>query len=44
MIAAGLFKYADDIALLFGVAPWTPALYFCFGVVAARVGEAASPS
>jgi hypothetical protein len=41
MIKAGLFQYADDIALLVGVAPWTPALYFCFGVVAARLGEVA---
>jgi len=42
MIAVGLFKYADEIALLFGVAPWTPLLYFCFGVVGARLGEVAA--
>jgi hypothetical protein len=42
LIKAGLFKYADEIALLFGVAPWTPALYFCFGVVGARLGEVAA--
>jgi hypothetical protein len=42
MIKAGLFQYAADIALLVGVAPWTPALYFCFGVVAARLGEVAA--
>jgi hypothetical protein len=41
-IKVGLFKYADDIALLVGVAPWTPALYFCFGVVGARIGEVAA--
>ncbi len=39
MIATGFFAYAREIALLFGVAPWTPLLYFAFGVVAARLGE-----
>ena len=42
MIATGFFKYADEIALLVGVAPWTPLLYFAFGVVAARLGELAA--
>jgi hypothetical protein len=31
--------YADDIDVLFGVAPWLPGLYLLFGVVAARLGE-----
>ncbi|CAN5925538.1 hypothetical protein BH11MYX4_BH11MYX4_67400 [soil metagenome] len=42
MITTGFFKYADELALLAGVAPWTPLLYFCFGVVAARLGELAA--
>lgn len=42
MVAAGLFQYAPEISLLRGVAPWTPLLYFCFGVVAARLGELAA--
>ncbi len=42
MIATGYFVYAREIALLAGVAPWTPILYFCFGVVAARLGELAA--
>ena len=42
MIATGFFEYAHEIALLFGVAPWTPLLYFGFGVVAARLGELAA--
>jgi hypothetical protein len=42
MVAAGLFEYAREISLLLGVAPWTPLLYFCFGVVAARLGELAA--
>lgn len=42
MIATGFFEYADEIALLVGVAPWTPLLYFAFGVVAARLGELAA--
>jgi hypothetical protein len=42
MAAAGLFRYADDIDVLFGVAPWLPALYFTFGIVAAQLGEIAA--
>jgi hypothetical protein len=34
-----VFEYADDIDVLFGVAPWLPGLYLLFGVVAARLGE-----
>ncbi len=42
LVAAGVFRYADDIDVLFGVAPWLPALYFVFGVVAAQLGELAA--
>jgi hypothetical protein len=42
LIALGYFEYAREIALLVGVAPWTPLLYFCFGLVAARLGELAA--
>ena len=38
---AGLARYADDSDALFGVAPWLPALYFAFGVVAALLAEIA---
>jgi hypothetical protein len=40
--AAGLSRYADDSDALFGVAPWLPALYFAFGVVAALLAEIGS--
>jgi hypothetical protein len=43
MVAAGVFEYADDADALAGVAPWLPALYFAFGVVAARLGELLAP-
>lgn len=39
MVQAGIFEYAAEIDGLWGVAPWLPALYFAFGVVAARLGE-----
>jgi hypothetical protein len=39
MVKAGVFRYADAIDPLAGVPPWLPALYFAFGVVAARLGE-----
>jgi len=42
LVAAGVFRYADDIDVLFGVAPWLPALYFVFGVVSAQLGEIAA--
>ena len=42
MVAAGLFRYAKDIDVLCGVAPWLPALYFAFGVVVAQLGEIAA--
>ena len=42
MVAMGIFRYADEIDVLAGVAPWLPALYFCFGVVAAQLGEIAA--
>ena len=35
----GVFRYAADTDGLFGVAPWLPALYFAFGVVASMLGE-----
>lgn len=34
-----VFRYADGINTLAGVAPWLPGLYAAFGVVAARLGE-----
>jgi hypothetical protein len=34
-----LAKYSSDADSLFGVALWLPALYFAFGVVAARLAE-----
>jgi hypothetical protein len=37
----GVFRYATDSDALFGVAPWLPALYFAFGVVAALLAEIA---
>jgi hypothetical protein len=39
LVAAGVSEYAEGIDGLFGVPPWLPALYFAFGVVAARLGE-----
>jgi hypothetical protein len=39
MVAAGVFEYGQGVDGLGGVAPWLPALYFAFGVVAARLGE-----
>jgi hypothetical protein len=38
----GVAKYATDSDALFGVAPWLPALYFAFGVVAALLAEIAA--
>jgi hypothetical protein len=35
------FKYANSSDSLLGVAPWLPALYFAFGVVASVLGELA---
>lgn len=43
LVKAGVFRYAEDIDVLFGVAPWQPALFFAFGVVAAHLGELAAP-
>jgi len=34
LAGVGVFRYADDANAFFGVAPWLPALYFAFGVVA----------
>ncbi|MGH8528362.1 MAG: hypothetical protein ACRETN_00760 [Nevskiales bacterium] len=42
LVQASIFRYADDIDVLFGVAPWQPALFFVFGVVAAQLGELAA--
>jgi hypothetical protein len=39
LAATDVAHYADDVNTLAGVAPWLPALYFAFGVVAARLGE-----
>ena len=39
LVAAGISEYTHGVDGLFGVAPWLPALYFAFGVVAARLGE-----
>ena len=41
MIAAGIFEYDDAIDHLLGIPFWLLALYFAFGVVAARLGELA---
>jgi hypothetical protein len=41
MSAAGIFEYAPSIDDVVGVPPWLFALYFAFGVVAARLGELA---
>ncbi len=34
-VAFDAFRYADDVDVLFGVAPWLPALHFLFGVAVA---------
>lgn len=39
VIEAGLAMYASSADGLFGVAEWLPALYFAFGIVAARLAE-----
>jgi hypothetical protein len=39
LAALDVFRYAPDIDVLFGVAPWLPGLYLAYGVVAARLGE-----
>ena len=39
LAALDVFRYAPDIDVLAGVAPWLPGLYVAFGVVAARLGE-----
>ena len=39
LVQLDVFRYAPDIDVLFGVAPWLPGLYLAFGVVAARLGE-----
>jgi hypothetical protein len=39
LAATDVAHYADNVNTLAGVAPWLPALYFAFGVVAARLGE-----
>jgi hypothetical protein len=39
LVAAGVCEYTKGVDGLFGVAPWLPALYFAFGVVAARLAE-----
>lgn len=41
---AGIFRYASGSGGLLGVAPWLPALYFAFGVVACLLGELLSTS
>jgi hypothetical protein len=39
LAALDVFRYAPDIDVLAGVAPWLPGLYAAYGVVAARLGE-----
>lgn len=39
MVKSSIFEYASTVNGLWGVAPWLPALYFAFGVVAAMLGE-----
>ena len=39
LVEVGVAEYAEDIDALAGVAPWLPALYLAFGVVAARLAE-----
>ena len=39
LVALDVFRYAGDIDVLAGVAPWLPGLYAAYGVVAARLGE-----
>ncbi len=39
LVALDVSRYADDIDVLAGVAPWLGGLYLAFGVVAARLGE-----
>lgn len=39
VVEAGLSRYSPDADGLLGVAEWLPALYFAFGVVAARLTE-----
>jgi hypothetical protein len=39
LAALDVFRYAPDIDVLLGVAPWLPGLYAAYGVVAARLGE-----
>jgi hypothetical protein len=39
LVAAGVCEYTNGVDGLFGVAPWLPALYFAFGIVAARLAE-----
>jgi hypothetical protein len=41
--ATDVSEYTKGVDGLFGVAPWLPALYFAFGVVAARLGELFAP-
>jgi hypothetical protein len=41
MSAAGIFEYAPAVDDVLGIPPWLFALYFAFGVVAARLGELA---
>ena len=42
IVEAGLSRYASSADGLLGVAEWLPALYFAFGVVAARLAELTS--
>ena len=39
VVEAGLAMYSPDADGLLGVAEWLPALYFAFGIVAARLAE-----
>jgi hypothetical protein len=44
IVEADLAMYAPSADGLFGVAEWLPALYFAFGIVAARLAELVSDS
>lgn len=41
-VQLGLIGYADDIDVLFGVAPWLPGLYFAIGVAVSIIDDVIS--
>ena len=44
LVRLEVFEYAADIDAFAGVPPWLPALYFAFGVAAARLAELLTPT